>query len=46
MTSLQENICLFDNRRKNFGKHSGKQPIAIQSANRKWLAEFAELINS
>ncbi len=46
MTSLQENICLFDNRRKNFGKHSGKQLIAIQSANRKWLAELEELINS
>ncbi len=46
VTLFLNNICLFDNRRKNFGKHSGKQPIAIQSANRKWLAELEELINS
>jgi len=39
-TSLQENIRLFDKRRKIFGKLSGKQPIAVQTANRKWLAEL------
>ena len=39
-TSLQENIRLFDKRRKIFGKPSGKQPIAVQKANRKWLTEL------
>ena len=43
-TSLQENIRLFDNRRKIFGKLSGKQPIDVQTANRNWLADFDAII--
>jgi hypothetical protein len=39
-TSLQENTRLFDNRRYTFGKLPGKQPIAVQLANRKLLAEL------